>query len=313
MVDAAILGPMVATEALGVPTVAVCPGIYVMPAPGLPPFGLGLRPARRRVGRARDRAINTMVAAAWRSGLPALNAARGHYGLPALRDPWDQLRSCETLLVTTARAFDFPARLPDHVHYVGPILDDPVWAQDPLPSGAGSADDGLPLVVVGVSGSFVRGHEDLVRRISTALMSLPVRGLVCTGPYVEPTNVPASEAVRVVRAAPHTEVFPRAAVVVTHGGHGTMLKALAAGKPVLCLPVFRDQKDNAVRMTERGAGLALRPTASPSAIAAAVGRLLDEPHFAASARALGTRIRTEVDESRLVELLQRPGWRKDVA
>lgn len=314
IVDAAILGPMVATEALGVPTFGVCPGIYILPAEGMPPFGLGLRPARGRVGQARDRAVNTMVAAAWRSGLPALNAARAEYGLPRLEDPWHQLRACDSLLVATARAFDFPAKLPEWVEYVGPILDDPVWAQGPDSSGAGGTASGeLPLVVVGVSGSFVWRQEDMVRRISTALMSLPVRGLVCTGPYVEPGHVPPSDRVRVVRAAPHSEVFPQAAVVITHGGHGTMIKALAAGRPVLCLPVFRDQKDNAVRMTERGAGLSLRATASPAAIAAAVRRLLDEPHFAASARALGARIRAEADESRLVELLERPGRRQGVA
>jgi UDP:flavonoid glycosyltransferase YjiC (YdhE family) len=220
------------------------------------------------------------------------------------------------MLVATARAFDFPAAIPDWAHYIGPVLDDPVWALgdaslvddlfDP-------ADAGLPLVVVGVSGSHIEGQEDMVRRVAVALASLPVRGLVCTGPYVDPAVVPGTDRVRVVRSAPHSEVFPRADVVVTHGGHGTIIKALALGKPVLCLPGIRDQKDNAVRMTERGAGLALKPSASSTRIAAAVRRLLDEPRFAVAAAELGARIRSEIDDDRLVELLEEPARRTDVA
>lgn len=315
VVDAAILGPVVATESLRVPTVAVCPGTYVLPANGMPPFGLGLKPARGAPGRARDRALNAVVKAAWRSGLPALNDARTAYGLAPLTDPWDQLRSCDSMLVATARAFDFPAVTPHWAHYIGPVTDDPVWAATPssvdelLPGD----DAALPLVVVGVSGSFVRGQDDLLRRVAVALDSLPVRALVCTGPYVDPEEVPGSERIRVVRAAPHSEVFPRADVVVTHGGHGTIIKALALGKPVLCLPGIRDQKDNAVRMTERGAGLALRPATRPSGIAAAVKRLLEEPRFAVAAAELGARIRSEVDDDRLVDLLERPARPREPA
>ena len=310
VVDAAILGPMVATEALGVPTVAVCPGIYILPAAGMPPFGLGLKPAHGLSGRLRDTAINAVVKAAWRSGLPALNAARGLYGLASLSDPWDQLRSCHSLLIASARSFDFPAELPDFAHYVGPIVDDPLWATEPIE--LGPAED-LPLVVVGFSSTFVSGQDEVLRRITAALATLPVRGLVCTGPTIDPADVGGSDLVRVVRSAPHAEVFPLARIVVTHGGHGTMVKALAAGKPVLCLPGFRDQKDNAVRMTTRGAGLSLKPTASPAEIAAAVRRLIDEPAFAAAAADLGRRIRAEIDDAALLELLEHPGSGRKVS
>ena len=303
LVDAVILGPMVATEAAGIPTVGVCPGFYVLPAPGMPPFGMGLRPARGRAGRARDDLLNGAIRWAWRSGLPALNAARAEHGLPPLADPWDQLRRCTSVLVTTARAYDFPAELPDNAHYVGPILDDPAWAVRTEHEGSRDGS-GAPLVVVGLSSTHVVGQVDLLRRIAAALASLPVRAVVCTGPAVDPADVPSSGGVEVVRAAPHDELFPRAAVVVTHGGHGTMTKALAAGTPVLCLPGFRDTKDNAVRATERGAGLRLRPSAPPRAIADAVRRLLVEPRFARAAATLGARIRAEVESSPLVGLLE---------
>lgn len=302
IVDGAILGPMVATEALAVPTVGICPGFYILPAPGMPPFGLGLRPARGRLGQVRDRFINALVTWAWRSGLPGLNTARATYGLPPLSDPWDQLRGCHSVLVTTAKAYDFAAVLPPNVHYVGPILDDPVWADgQPL-----ALDEDLPLVVVSLSGTYVVGQDDMLRRTVSALDRLPVRGLVCTGPSIDPAEVPSTERVRVVASAPHAQVLPRASVVVTHGGHGTMTKALAAGKPVLCLPKFRDQKDNAVRLAVSGAGLVLSWKARPASIAAAVQRLINEPAFAERAADLGRRIRGEIQQSPLVDLLEAP-------
>ncbi|KGN39927.1 nucleotide disphospho-sugar-binding domain-containing protein [Knoellia aerolata] len=312
LVDGAILGPMVATEARGVPTVGIVPGIYIIPAEGMPPFGLGLTPARTALGRARDRALNASIKAAWRTGLPALNEARAAHGLAPLSDPWDQLRSCESVVIPTARAFDFPATLPGNAHYVGPMLDDPVYAAVPSPIDD-QPDDPRPLVVVGVSGSHVKGQDAMLRRVAAALATLPVRGLVCTGPYVDPADVPGADNVTVVRSAPHSEVFPLASVVITHGGHGTIIKALALGKPVLCLPGIRDQKDNAVRMTERGAGLRLKPSAEPARIAEAVRRLLTEPHFAWAAEELGARIRAEVDDDRLVSLLEQPASRRHVA
>jgi UDP:flavonoid glycosyltransferase YjiC (YdhE family) len=93
-------------------------------------------------------------------------------------------------------------------------------------------------------------------------------------------------------------------VVVTHGGHGTVLRALAADRPVLVLPHGRDQADNAVRVTTRGAGLSLRRTASPERIAQAVQALLDDPRYRDGAAALGSAIRHEVATSPLLDELE---------
>ena len=213
--------------------------------------------------------------------------------------------------MTTARAFDFPADLPDLAHYVGPVTDDPEWAlsssitpPSDQPRRQTQEQQTLPLVVVGIFGTYVVNQEQILRRVAAALARLPVRGLICTGPTIDPKSITGSERVEVVRAAPHSQVFPTAAVVVTHGGHGTITKALMADKPVLCMPQFRDQKDNAVRMTMRGAGLAIKPSAPPATIAAALRRLLDEPTFADAAARLGQQMRAEVSNLTLVHLLE---------
>lgn len=68
------LGGMVAVEAAGLPFDVLLPNVYPLPAKGLPPFGVGLQPARGAVGRLRDRALNAFIERLWDSkGLTGLN------------------------------------------------------------------------------------------------------------------------------------------------------------------------------------------------------------------------------------------------
>jgi UDP:flavonoid glycosyltransferase YjiC (YdhE family) len=136
------------------------------------------------------------------------------------------------------------------------------------------------------------------------LGTLPVRGLVTTGPALDPEAVDGPANVQVVRSAPHSEVLKHAAAVVTHAGHGTVIKTLAAGVPQVCLPLGRDQLDNAARVAFHGAGLRLKPKADPRAIAAAVKRVIDEPAFAQNARRLAEAIADDLREDRAVAELE---------
>jgi UDP:flavonoid glycosyltransferase YjiC (YdhE family) len=72
-------------------------------------------------------------------------------------------------------------------------------------------------------------------------------------------------------------------VVVTHAGHGSVIKALAAGVPLVCIPHGRDQRDNTARVVGAGAGIRLTRRASAAAIWNAVHRLLTEPSYRANA------------------------------
>ena len=96
-----------------------------------------------------------------------------------------------------------------------------------------------------------------------------------------------------VRSAPHATVLPDTAAVINHGGHGIVIKALAARLPQLTLPLGRDQPNNAARVHAAGVGLRLKKTATASAIAAAVLRLLDEPGFRIRAEQLGATLRAD--------------------
>lgn len=160
-----------------------------------------------------------------------------------------------------------------------------------------------PLVLVGLSSTWM-DQVPVLQRIAEALGRLPVRGVITTGPAIEPAALTAPDNVSVVRAAPHGEVLKHAAAVVTHGGHGTVAKSLAAGVPLACMPLGRDQPDVAARVVRAGAGLRVDAGADVGAIADATCRLLREPSYTEAARALATAIAAERREDRAVEELE---------
>ncbi|MDQ2742189.1 MAG: glycosyltransferase [Chloroflexota bacterium] len=278
------LGAMVAAEAKRVPFNVLIPNIYGLPAKGMPPGGVGLAPAHGPLGRLRDRGARKSVT--WlfdRYALVPVNALRTEYGLDPVATTWNQVQHANLQLILTSPAFDFPGALPDNARYVGPVLDDPAWADDAdwtEPTGAG------PLVLVAMSSTF-QNHVECLQRIIDALGTLLVRGVVTTGPAIKVEDLRAPANVSVFAAAPHAEVMRKASVVITHGGHGTVIKALAAGLPLVILHHGRDQADNAVRVTARGAGIAVPRRAPSGRIAAAVSTVLGSPAYATAAAQLG--------------------------
>jgi UDP:flavonoid glycosyltransferase YjiC (YdhE family) len=88
-------------------------------------------------------------------------------------------------------------------------------------------------------------------------------------------------------------VLREASVVVTHAGHGTVLKTLSAGVPLVCIPMGRDQHANTTRVLRLGAGIRVGKGASASRVAAAIRYVLDEPAFTAGARHAAQMLATE--------------------
>jgi MGT family glycosyltransferase len=292
-------GAMAAAESSDIPFDVLMPNVYLLPAAGLPPMGLGLRPARGVLGRTRDRAIEALTERAWAKGLGPFNELRAARGLAPLDRLWEQADHARRQLVLTSATFDFPARFPDNVRFVGAVLDDPAWANasGTLPTGP------EPFVLVAMSSTF-QDQGDSIQRVVDALGRLPVRALVTTGPTIDPTTIDRGPNVAVVAAASHADLLPAADVVVTHGGHGTVVKALAAGVPLVVMPHGRDQADNAARVVARRAGVKVSRRAKPRAIAHAVTAVLSDPSFASGARRLGDAIRQDADSGLLVRELE---------
>jgi MGT family glycosyltransferase len=302
VINYALYGAMAAAEKAQVPHALLVPGLMEVPSPGVPPFGLGLLPSNTVVGRLRDRLLTRFVTRLFARGLPALNATRTQLGLDQLVHPWQQFDRADRVLVLTSQAFDWPASSrPANVSYVGPQLDDPAWAQpwlSPWP-----ADHPDPLILVSFSTTF-QNQAAILQRVMDATSGLPVRVLVTLGPTLTPDGFRVPPNVVLTPSAAHAQVFPQTAVVLTHAGHGTVIRALAASIPLVCLPMGRDQPEIAARVVARGAGVRLSPKATVRQVRQAVQRVLADTRFREAAQRLARAIAEEVEQSRAVDLLE---------
>jgi MGT family glycosyltransferase len=297
-----LFGVHLGCEAMGQRHVLLGVNIPLFPLPGFIPLGPGLKPARTSEDAALHAEIAAMNDAVLAASVPGFNAARTALNLPPLARMVDQHARAEAQFIATARAFDFaPPTLPARVSYVGPLLGEPAWAdawRTPF-----AADDARPLALVSFSTTF-QNHAGVLQRVIDAIATLPMKAVVTLGNAIRAEEVRGAENVVLLASAPHRAVLAEAALAVTHGGHGTVMKALAAGRPLLILPHGRDQEDNAARVTERGAGLRLDRTADTESIRAALTQLLAEASYAAAAEALGAAIRREIETSPLLAKLE---------
>jgi MGT family glycosyltransferase len=306
-----LLGPMLGAEAIGQKLALLGTMISFFPLPGIAPLGSGLGIARTEADRTRQESLRTEINAIFDSALPALNAARAHFGLSPLDHLADQCNAASVHWLGTAQAFDFEhAVLRPNMRYAGPLLGDPHWAE-PWQS-PWEPDDVRPLVLAGFSTSF-QNHAGVLQRVIDAAASLPVRLLVTLGGSIAPSELTPAANTVVVRSAPHLEVLKEASLVVTHGGHGTVMAALVHRVPMLVIPHGRDQGDNAARIAERGAGLTVVRTASTADIHAALARLISEPGFKTAAVTLGDAVDAERRASTLIADLEALAQRNAVS
>lgn len=308
VVDHIMPGALVAAEAARIPRVILFHTPEFLPGPGKPAAGSGFMPREDLIGRVRDGVFNQAFSKMLGSYLPSFDRMHREFDLTPVNSAADLIahyHRADRRLILTSEAFDFPITPPPaNTRYVGPVLDDPAWSGDW--ESPWTKRDKRPLVVASLSSTFQNQRETL-QYIITALGKLPVRGLVTTGPAMRGEQFDAPANVVVVPTAPHSRVFPEASAVISHGGHGTVMRALAHGVPVLCLPMGRDQDDNAARVVANGAGLRLKRSAKPERIAAAVQRLIDEPGFRENARRLCRIIEADATAGRAVEELENVG------
>jgi MGT family glycosyltransferase len=120
------------------------------------------------------------------------------------------------------------------------------------------------------------------RTMLRAVGDLPIRVLLTVGRFFDPAGLgPLPENTRVERWVDQARVFPDADVVVCHGGSGTLFGAVAAGVPVVAVPVFADQFGNARRVAEFGAGLVVEVADSAGATRALIAEP-DAPRITAA-------------------------------
>lgn len=266
LIDVNCWGAAAVAEASGRPWAIYSPYLLPLPSRDAPPFGLGLRPRDDKLGAIRDALVRPFASAAFdRMAMPSINRLRARQGLPQLAGYDELLARAPLLLALTAEGFEYPrSDWPANIRLVGAIN----WAP-PQAAPAWLDELGEPLVLVTCSTERQRDEH----LIPAALEGLPSEGIsvIATSAAHDPSAFRAPPGSRVVRFLAHDAVLQRAACVVCHGGMGIVQKALAAGVPLVVVPVGRDQLETARRVEVAGAGVRLSPRRlTPQRLASAV-------------------------------------------
>jgi UDP:flavonoid glycosyltransferase YjiC (YdhE family) len=281
--DVLTLAPALAAELEGRTFASLVPHLFPPPAPGLPPYGIGAMPPRTAPARVAWKVASRLTNKGVERGRRELNETRRRVGLPPLARPYGGI-SADLCVVGTFPQLEYPRTWPGGVHVTGPLVWEPPADPVEIP-----AVDG-PLVLVAPSTSQDR-EERLLRCALTALARLPVRVLAARnlhpGRRGNPWRDPVPGNANLVDWVSYSQVMPFADVVVCHGGHGTLARALAAGAAVVCVPASGDMAENGVRAQWAGVGLNLpRRFLSPATLRWAVQTVLEQPQFAERARNL---------------------------
>jgi UDP:flavonoid glycosyltransferase YjiC (YdhE family) len=244
LVDVNCWGALSAAEAGDIPWACFSPYTPPLQAPGVPPFGLGLRPLPGLLGRLRDAAARTVVTGFLeKQMLPPINSIRTAVKLRPVRSIDEFLRRAPLMLVASGEPFQYPrSEWGDAVQMIGPCVLDP--EPDAVPDWLGVIE--RPVVLVTTS-SEEQADADLITTAIAALADEPVH-VVATVPAGQADGVTSSPNATVCRFVPHGIVLDRAVCAVTHGGMGATQKALARGVPVCVVPYGRDQFETARRV-----------------------------------------------------------------
>lgn len=300
--DVILPAALIAGEAMKIKTVCLFHMPEYLPGPNRPPGGLGLIPGQNALGRFRDKLLGKVFNKIFNKYLPKINAIRKSLNLDEQINVADIFSNCNLRLIQTSDAFDFPILpAPKNIKYVGPVLDDPDWVEDwktPF-----DKEDKRPLVVVALSTTF-QNQKNTIQNCIDALGKLNVKGLVTLGIAMENEQFNIPQNVKVINGASHAQIFPYADCVITHAGHGTVMRALANGVPMVCLPMGRDQGDNAAKVSFHGTGIKISAKSNSETISKAVKKIIQNTEYKKNAKTLGAKILADSKKGDIVNELE---------
>jgi UDP:flavonoid glycosyltransferase YjiC (YdhE family) len=213
-------------------------------------------------------------------GRQQLNDSRARVGLGPLGHVHGGI-SRELAIVATFPQLEYPrGGSQPWVRVTGPLL----WEQpfEPVepPPGTG------PLVLVAPS-TAQDPEQRMLRAALEGLADEPVRVLATTNRREPPDPIAVPANARLVDWLSYARTMPVCDAVISHAGHGTVVRALASGVPLVACPAAGDMNENAARVAWAGAGVALpRRLITPRGVRLALRRLLGDGRFARRAAEL---------------------------
>ena len=264
----------------GTPWASLIPHVNPMQEPGFPPYAIGARLPRTRVGSFLWRAFDPLLQGGLQRGQEELNGTRERLGLPPINEPHNGL-SRQLTLIATFPQLEYPrGSWKPWERVVGPLMWERPFGEVELPPG----DD--PLVMIATSTAQDPEHQ-MLRAAMEGLADLPVRVLGTYNRREPPEPIPVPPNARMVEWVSYSKTMPRCDAVVCHAGHGTVMRALASGVPVVACPAAGDMAENASRVAWANVGVRLaRRLVTARGIRLAVEKVLADPGYSERAHAL---------------------------
>jgi zeaxanthin glucosyltransferase len=295
LVDQVCIAAGTACTSVGVPFASIANALTIHRTASVPPVTMPWGPARGPGSRARNMLLHAITGAGF--GLFGREVISAHRRLGL--GPWTLERSFSRVLQLAQQPawFEFPRDdLPSCFHFTGPFHlpgrdDDVAFPWHRL--------DGRPIVYASM-GTLQNGVERVFRALADAVAGLEAQLVIALGgsdlgeDRADGTVAFAPELAGdpiVVRFAPQLALLERAAVAVTHAGLNSALEGLAAGVPMLALPVTNDQPGVAARLEHCGAARVLPASRrTPMSMRRQVAELLADEQRRAHTRELAQRI-----------------------
>jgi rhamnosyltransferase subunit B len=252
-------GARIAQDKLGVPTATVHlqPGVF-RTVHDVPNFGGMTFP--RRLPRFGKRLFFRLIEYLTDQHLaPSINAVRAELGLPKVHNLMFTWVNSPTLVLGLFPDWYGPPQpdWPSQTALTGFPLFDETGISPLSPELTEFLDAGEPPIVFTPGSAMKRGHA-FFEAAAESCHRLNRRGMLLTRfPEQIPKSLP--DGVRHFSYAPFSQILPRCAALVHHGGIGTSAQALAAGVPQLIMPLAHDQFDNAERLEHLGVARSLIP------------------------------------------------------
>ncbi len=304
--DILTLAPALAAEKAGIPLATLIPHIYPVPEAGMPFFAAGLAQPRTAIGRGLWRAGTGVLNVGLEHGRRDLNAQRARLGLAPLHRFHGGI-STDLALVGTFPQLEYPRRWPIGVKITGPMIFELPHPEIKLPPGAG------PLVLIAPS----TAHDSANHLVRTALRALarePLRVVATTNGVIPQRPIEVPKNAVLVDWLSYSQLMPIASLVISHGGHGTITRALDAATPVLVCPIVGDMRETAMRLSWAEVGLSLPwRLCRASPLLWSVRRILGDPKFARRSAELGLWSKQHDGAERASDLIERLAQRKPSA
>ncbi|QIF03023.1 glycosyltransferase [Roseimicrobium sp. ORNL1] len=249
LADQTVSGALTAGEHAGVRTIGLCNALAIHPDPNVPPFPTHWAPprnARERFGVWLTYKTMSLLCADFHA---SVNIQRRRWKLKPMPIQVAVLPQF-TYLSQQPAWFDLPRQMPANFHYTGP------WHRH---EANGSTDgsfpwdklDGRPLIYASL-GTLQNRVDETFHCIAEACEGLDSQLVIALGSKAR-TEMPALPGNPiVVPFAPQVALLKRASLVITHAGLNTALETLAAGVPMVALPITNDQPGVAARLRHLG-------------------------------------------------------------